>query len=220
MRDFVRPLVIIAIVMLVPIVPFVVLGSGFENNLQTWFSTKISPAEFASAVVLLLASDIVLPVPSSFVSTLAGSRLGIVNATCVSWIGMMIGVFLGFAIARWIGPAVAGRFAATEDLERLQRLSERYGALTLAITRPIPILAEAAILLLGMSKLSWRTFLWITCLSNAAIALVYSILGSLSFEQGHLAMALIASVVLPLVATVITRRLLPAEDHATLESKT
>ena len=220
MRDFVRPLVIIAIVMLVPILPFVILGSGFENSLQTWFSTKVSPAELASAVVLLLASDIVLPIPSSFISTLAGSRLGVVNATCVSWFGMMIGAILGFGLARWMVPAIAERFAITEDLERLQRLSKRYGALMLAITRPIPILAEAAILLLGMGKLSWRTFLWITCLSNAAIALVYSILGSLSFEQGHLAMALIASVVLPLIATVIARRLLPAEDQATLESKT
>jgi uncharacterized membrane protein YdjX (TVP38/TMEM64 family) len=220
MRDFVRPLVIIAVVMLVPIVPFAILGSGFEDSLQTWFRTRVSPAELASAVVLLLASDIVLPVPSSFVSTLAGFRLGIVNATCVSWFGMMTGAIVGFGLARWIGPAVAGRFAATEDMERLQRLSKRYGALTLAITRPIPILAEAAILLLGMSKLSWRTFLWICCLSNAAVALVYSVLGSLSFERGHLAMALVASVVLPLTATVIARRLLPVEDQATLESKT
>ena len=219
MGKLVRPLFLVALVLLVPIVPFCFLGDGFEREFETWFSQRVSSTELAWAVVLLLASDIALPIPSSVVSTLAGSRLGILNATCVSWLGMMIGSILGFGLARWLGPPVVRRFAGADDLERLHRLAKHYGALTLAVTRPVPVFAEAAVLLLGMSRLSWKTFLTITCLSNGAIALVYSSLGWLSFRQGHLAIAVAASVALPLLATLIARRLLPKDNPSALQTK-
>jgi membrane protein DedA with SNARE-associated domain len=218
MGNYLRPLFIIALVLLVPIVPFCFLGDGFERELENWFSQRISSTELAWTVVLLLASDIVLPIPSSLLSTLAGSRLGILNATCLSWLGMMIGSILGFGLARWIGPPLVQRFAGAEDLESLHRLAKHYGALTLAITRPLPIFAEAAVLLLGMSRLSWKTFLTVACLSNGAIALVYACLGWFAFQQGHLAIALAASLALPLFATLVARRLLPKDDPPTVQS--
>lgn len=209
MRELARPLVIVALVLLVPIVPFLLLGDGFEKRLEHWLSVKVTKGEVATAVVMLLTSDMLLPVPSSVVSTIAGARLGIAAATVASWLGMTLGSVLGFALARWFGEALARRFASREDLQRLEQVTGRFGPLALAVTRPVPILAEATVLLLGATRLAWRHFLPIACLSNLAIAFVYATLGWFSFEHGQLAIALAASIALPLAATFVARWILP-----------
>lgn len=197
---------ILLLVLLVPIVPFLLLGDRFEAQLQHWLSGQVHRREVVVGVIVLLGADMLLPVPSSGVSTLAGARLGIVWATAASWLGMTIGTVCGFALARWIGEPLVRRAAGRDDMNRLQSLSDNYGALTIALTRPIPILAEAAVLLLGAARLAWGKFLPIMLVSNLAIALVYSALGALAFGRGQLAMALIASVGLPVLVTWIARR--------------
>jgi uncharacterized membrane protein YdjX (TVP38/TMEM64 family) len=156
--------------------------------------------------VALLSSDILLPVPSSLVSTFAGAQLGILAATAVSWLGMTLGAVVGFVLARVWGRALAVRFASLDDLQRIDRLGQDYGVWMLIVTRPLPLLAEAAVLLAGLAGLNWRWFLTCVMLSNLGIALVYSILGRLANSQGHLLLALLASIALPLLATTMTRR--------------
>jgi uncharacterized membrane protein YdjX (TVP38/TMEM64 family) len=203
-------MLVVSLVLLVSIIPFVLLGDRFEAQLQNWLSGQTHWREVALGVVVLLGADMVLPVPSSGVSTLAGARLGIFWATAASWLGMTIGSVSGFALARWFGEPLVRRTAGADDLNRLTSVANAYGAMTIALTRPVPILAEAAVLLLGATRLAWKRFLPVTLLSNFAIALMYSTLGSLSYERGQLAFALAASVGLPVLATLIARRWLPS----------
>ena len=207
MRHLLRPLALILAVLLVPIVPFVLLGEQFEAQIWTWF-TGVSPEWLAAAVIGLHAVDMFLPIPSSLVSTLAGARLGIVGGAAASWLGMTIGAVAGFALARLFGEAIARRFSHDEDIELLRGATNHYGPLSLAVSRPLPILAEATVLLVGAMRLPWRKFLPVVMLSNLGIAVVYSTLGAFSFERGQLALAAVASIALPLVATLLARRTL------------
>jgi uncharacterized membrane protein YdjX (TVP38/TMEM64 family) len=161
------------------------------------------------AAVGLLSTDVFLPIPSSVVSTVAGAQLGIVPATLVSWLGMTLGAGLGFALAKACGRPLAERFASADDLTRLDGLAEAYGPWLLVATRALPILAEAAVLLLGATHMSWRLFWPAILLSNLGIALVYAVLGHLARGQGHLPLALAASIALPLLATAMVRWLMP-----------
>jgi hypothetical protein len=90
----------------------------------------------------------------------------------------------------------------------MDRLGRRAGAWLLIVTRPLPILAEAAVLLLGTTSLAWRAFLPPVLLSNLGIALVYAVLGQWAISYGELPLALGASIALPLAATTIARGLL------------
>ncbi|MBI3838694.1 MAG: hypothetical protein HY288_12270 [Planctomycetia bacterium] len=81
-----------------------------------------------------------------------------------------------------------------------------YGSWILIITRALPVLAEAAVLLMGATQLAWRQFLPAVMLSNLGIAAVYSVLGQLAQAQGELPLALGASIALPLAAATIARR--------------
>lgn len=211
MRDLLRPLVIVAVALLVPILPFIGFGPWLEGRIEGWLDPPPPPGLVALATVLLLSTDVLLPIPSSVVSTVAGAQLGIVLATIASWLGMTVGAVLGFVLAKTCGRPLAVRLSSADDLARLDDVSRRWGPWVLIVTRALPILAEAAVLLFGATRLSWRRFLPVIVLSNLGIAAVYSVLGHLARSQGQLPLAVAASIALPLLATTMARRFLPRE---------
>ncbi len=209
MRDLLRPLLLVGLALLVPVLPFLSFGPWLEGRIEAWLNPPPAPAAVALATVGLLSSDILLPIPSSVVSTVAGAQLGVVAATLASWLGMTTGAAIGFALARWCGRPVAERFSSTEDLDRMDALSRHWGPWILVGTRALPVLAEAAVLFLGATRLSWRGFLPPVVLANLGIAAVYSLLGHYAHTQGELPLALAASVALPVLAATMARWLLP-----------
>jgi len=200
-----RLILILVVALAVPIVPFLLWQDAIEQRLHDWLTPPPADSVVFLAVIAVLSSDILLPVPSSFVSTLAGAQLGIVPATLASWIGLTVGASLGFALARWLGRPLAERFSSTDDLNRMESWSQRFGPRILVITRALPVLAEASVLLLGTTQLSWRRFLPPVMLANLGIALAYSILGHFGREQNTLFWVLLASIAVPLLATLLLK---------------
>ncbi|HEY4310140.1 MAG TPA: VTT domain-containing protein [Pirellulales bacterium] len=214
MHDLVRWTVAVTLVLLVPIIPFLSFGDSLEAQVERWFDTALSPMATAAIVVGILASDILLPVPSSFVSTLAGARLGFLGATAVVWLGMTLGAMIGFALARAFGRPLAQRFSSADDLRRMEALGEDRGPAVLALTRPLPVLAEASVLLLGAVGVPWRRFLPVVALANLGLAAAYAGLGYYAGQEGNLPVALAASIALPLLATTAARYWLPSAREA------
>lgn len=196
---------VILAVLAVPLVPFALLGDQFEAAIERWLSAERYTGLIAAATVGLLASDVILPVPSSFVSTLAGAKLGIVAGTAASWLGMTIGAAVAFVLARWLGRPLARRLAHRRDVAQLEALGDRLGASILVTMRALPVLAEASVLAVGVMGVSWRRFWPAVSLANLGIALAYSLLGAYSVARGEVLPALLASIALPLAATLLAR---------------
>lgn len=193
-------------VLLVPIVPFLMLHGVIERWLAAWAAEPPDPWVVAGLVVGILSTDVFLPVPSSLVSTLAGSQLGLLGATFASWLGLNLGAAVGLAVGRGWGRAFAERLAGRDELERMQPLAARLGASLLILTRALPILAEATVLLLGVQRLPWRKFWPPVLLSNLGIAIAYAWMGSQAAENEWLPYALAVSVALPLGATWLVKK--------------
>jgi uncharacterized membrane protein YdjX (TVP38/TMEM64 family) len=198
-------LLLVILVLLVPIVPFLIAGDRIEAWTLAWLESRPEPWLLATATAAILASDIFLPVPSSLVSTLAGAQLGVLPATLASWIGLTLGGAIGFGLARRCGRPLLRRHSSAGDLESMDRTGARLGVWMLAITRPLPVLAEATVLLLGTTELPWRRFLPVLAMSNLGLAAAYSLLGSLAWESSVMPLAVVASIALPLAATAIVR---------------
>ena len=198
-RELIKPIVLIAVVLAIPIVPFLGFGESLEGRIEGWLDATLPPAAIAGVVVGVLATDVFLPVPSSVVSTFAGEALGFWAATAVSWLGLTIGAVLGFGLARLFGRPLARWLSGDEELGRMDELSGRFGPLILVLTRPVPVLAEASVLFLGATRLPWARFLPPVILSNLGIAAAYSALGDLV----SLWVAVPASIALPLLAATI-----------------
>ncbi|MCA9108819.1 MAG: VTT domain-containing protein [Planctomycetaceae bacterium] len=215
-HDLRRPLILISLVLLVPIMPFLLLGDSFEAEVQEWVQQEWSTRTRFWMIVLVLSLDILLPIPSSGVSTYAGGKLGFLSGTLASWLGMSLGAVLGFALARWLGRPFALRFGG-RDVSAIEGAQLQFGPAVLVFTRALPILAEACVLLMGVLKLPWRNFLPAVLLSNLVISMAYAAFGAYFVERDSLAVAVIASVLLPLGIAILVRNRIRRNSHLTDE---
>jgi uncharacterized membrane protein YdjX (TVP38/TMEM64 family) len=205
MRELTRVLLVVGLALAAPIVPLLVVGDRIEGALTVAAGDRDAGPLFA-LVVGILAVDVFLPVPSSGVGTLAGARLGALGGTTAVWVGMMIGAILGFGLARAFGRPIACGLAGSEELDRLRPAARRWGPWLLFVTRPLPILAEASVLLLGATGLSWRGFWWPVALANLVLAACYATLGDVAGRHGWLGAAVVFAVILPVAGALLARR--------------
>jgi uncharacterized membrane protein YdjX (TVP38/TMEM64 family) len=204
-RDWLRMAGLVSLAVLIPVVPFLVLGQAFEESVLEWIRAEWSPGALFAGIVGLLGLDLLLPVPSSAVSTYAGGQLGFVAGASASIVGMTLGAVSGYALARLWGGRIVAR-AAGDDVRLVAPLALKWGAMAIVLTRALPILAEACVLLMGLWRLPWRQFLPPLLLSNLAISLTYAAFGALLRERDALPAAVAASVFLPLVVAMVVRQ--------------
>ncbi len=185
-----RALWLLALV-LVPIVPFVILG---ELPGQRWLEQQDS--DFAIGVVgsALLASDVFLPIPSTVVGSLLGLRLGFVLGALWGWLGLFAGNLLGYAAGR-----LALRAAGIE-------LPAWNTSALLFVTRPIPILAEAVAMAAGAGQVPFASFALAAALGNAVFALVLAASGAALLSDDWAGVGLAAPMALPVVGWWLLRR--------------
>ena len=207
-RRLLKPLIVVTIVLIVPVALLALRGESFATQLERWQSAPPPPMTLAAMVVGILAVDVVLPVPSGPISTLAGSHLGVALGTAASTVGMTTGATIAFALAKgmtWRSfrrREFAGEPASPEAVEACRD----HGPWLLVITRPLPIIAEAAVLLVGGLQMPWRNFLPPVLASNLVISATYSLLGQQASAHGWLPLAVCTSIALPLAIAVACRR--------------
>jgi uncharacterized membrane protein YdjX (TVP38/TMEM64 family) len=209
MRDLWKPLAIVALVLAVPILPFALAGEWFEERFASGVRGLDEGGNLFAAVVAVLALDVFLPVPSSGVGTVAGAKLGIALGTTATWLGLTLGGVVGFAVARQWGKPLAERLAGRDDLARLEVPAHRFGPWLVLVSRPLPIVAEASVLLLGTTRLDWRAFWWPLATGNLVVSVIYAALGDVAQRYDWLAPAVLLVLLLPLVLTWGIRKLLP-----------
>jgi uncharacterized membrane protein YdjX (TVP38/TMEM64 family) len=133
----------------------------------------------AAIGVALLVADVVLPVPSSVVMMALGAARGVVVGAALSLLGALGSAWLGLLLGRRGGAWLVG---ATRGGERSARLLARWGPLAIAVTRPIPVIAETTAILAGASGVSWSRATLATIAGAAPPALIYAWAGARAAE--------------------------------------
>ncbi len=208
-RELFRTLPLMCVVLLVPVIPFLFFGGSLENWLRSLAEDPPAASSTFALVVGLLATDILLPIPSSVISTMSGWQLGWLLGTAATWIGMNLGAMIGFALARRYGHAFALWFSRGEDLDRMRHVSDRFGPSVLVLTRAMPVFAEASVLIAGIHRLSWRRFLPAVLLSNLGISIAYSALGDYAERHQWLPLALAVAIAIPVLVAAVAKRFFP-----------
>lgn len=187
------------------IVPFAIWGA----RLDEWTDRTIEARHDGTLLGLiffgLLASDIVLPVPSSTVSTACGYILGLWPGILVSWGGMSLACYLGYILAAHFGRPITDRLVGKKEVARLETLGRKHGNWAIIIARPVPVLAEASVLFAGLGGMRLSRLMFLTGLSNAGISAVYVSVGVYSMRTGSFVMALLASILLPGLALSVAK---------------
>jgi len=211
-RELFRTLPLMCVVLLLPILPFLFLGGQLDDWLRGLAENPPPPIATFALIVALLATDILLPIPSSVISTLSGWQLGWFWGMLATWVGMNLGAMIGFALSRRYGTSFASYFSRGQDLERIRTVSDRYGPLVLVLTRAMPVFAEASVLMAGIHQLAWRRFLPAVICSNLGIAIAYAAFGDYAERNQWLPLALAVSVAVPILVAGLAKRWLPGAE--------
>lgn len=196
-NPLIKPLLLVALVLVLPLMLLALRGESFSSLAQRWRVDPPEQSQMFVVVTAVLASDVFLPVPSGPISTLAGSQLGFLAGTAASTLGMTLGGIVAFGMARRWGWPLAERLASKRQLDNMSQATSQQGGWMVLLTRPLPILAEACVLLVGALQMRWRVFLPALLASNLVVASIYSALGQSAAQRGWLPAAVCVSIALP-----------------------
>jgi len=189
------------------IVPFLVFGEQLEGwTRQLVEGPRQNPGVVALLLGGLLGSDILLPVPSSIVSTACGLFLGFVRGSLVSWGGMVVSCLAGYVLAATLGRPFVSRMVGEHAMHHFEQLRERYGDWVIILARPIPVLAEISVLFAGLGRMPFWRFVWLSTLSNLGISMVYAGIGAFSANLNAFLPAVAGSVLVPGAGMLWARR--------------
>lgn len=192
-------LVLWAVLLAIPIVPFVILG---EDALSRFFpdASESGRGAGAGACFLLLVLDVFLPVPSSLVAILSGRILGPAGGFVLNWVGITLGHVVGFGLARRGGRPLAIRLLGEDGLARAGTEWGRGSTASLVLSRPLPVLAEAVAMYAGLSTIPLRRFALVVSIANLPHAAIYAFAGAGSVEAGGALWVSLAALGVPTAA--------------------
>ena len=136
-----------------------------------------------AAIVGLMVLHSFVPFPAEFVAIAAGICYGPVLGTLLTWSGAMLGAFLSFGLARWLGRPFVERMLRDETLRKLDYWTEKEGAGTLLISRFMPVIAFNLInYAAGLTRVSWATFAWTTGIGILPLTVLMVVIGDRMIE--------------------------------------
>lgn len=157
--------------------PFLAEDTTFLLSQEKWVA--------AVAGVGLLLVDVVAPAPSSIVMLANGMLFGVIAGTLLSLVGGMGAALLGY----WLGTrgdALGRRWFGETAFARAHEFFQQHGLIAVIVSRPVPILAEAVMIIAGITRMPVRKLLLAVLLGLLPTALIYAVAGAsaLNLQSG------------------------------------
>lgn len=180
----------------------------FFEDLEDYFtdlliSARDQPGRYALISFWVLASDIVMPVPSSIVMYYNGLVLGFFKGSGLS----LISLFISGTIGYWIGYSSAFGFNHQKN-EKANNLIKNYGSLGMILSRGIPILSESVCFTAGYNRMSFKSYTFLNIAGAIPISLVYGYFGGMGKENGLLYYSFGLSILISLVLFLGGRKIM------------
>lgn len=138
METWIRPALLVIVVAAALIAARGLGLGGRAGELRLWIDSLGSWGPVVFALVYGVATA--LAVPASVLTVAAGALFGSLVGVAVVSAGSTLGATLAFLLARWAARGMVARWlAGSERFARLDALTERHGAVMVAITRLVPL---------------------------------------------------------------------------------
>jgi len=190
--------------------PFAIWGEAFMR----WFTGDAALVWIRSwgawgwlAVIGLLMSDLVLPLPATAVMAAAGYLYGPWIGGAISAAGSVASGLLGYWLCRGFGRGLAARLTGEDRLAKHETFFRRSGPWLVAASRWLPLLPEVVSCLAGLTRMRARTFTLALLCGSVPMGFVYAAIGAAGQENPALALGL--SVLAPPVLWAVVSRWLP-----------
>ncbi len=189
------------------LLPFLLWGRGVEE-LFTIDGTISLLRGFGvwgvAAAVLLLVSDILLPIPATLVMTALGMLYGPVVGGLIGAGGSFLGGMIAFLACAKLGRPAARHFVSDAELVRGETLFERWGAWIIVLSRWLPIIPEAVSCMAGIVSMPRRLFTGALACGVVPPAFTFAIVGHLGVDRP--ALTFLLSAFLPAAFWLVVHR--------------
>ncbi len=153
---------------------------GFELSVEEVEALILSFGAWgvlASILIMVLHSFV--PFPAEFVAMANGMLYGPIWGTLITWTGAMLGAWLAFGLARWLGRPFVLRMVGERRRAAVDEWALRQGAGALLFSRLVPVISFNLInYAAGLTTISWWTFTWATGLGILPITLAAVLTGA------------------------------------------
>lgn len=206
MRQLVVPFAISAVFI---VAIFLAFGQieGYFSGLLDQLSHRPALHYYTIVSVLILASDILLPVPSSVVMFTNGFVLDVAWGSLVSLFGLQIGAVVGYQLGK-----VGSKWRGNTNDQNSQFLLTKYGPWAILLSRGIPILSESICMVCGYNQVPFKTYFILNIIGYVPICILYAICGSMGFHQDAFLLTFGASILVAALMWVFARKLLNGTD--------
>ncbi|KAA5542342.1 TVP38/TMEM64 family protein [Adhaeribacter rhizoryzae] len=155
------------------------------EEVEHWITAHVHSGQSKATYTLLsfsfMALDTLLPVPSSLLMILNGKILGPFFGTLLSLVSSLLASVFGFYLGRSANPYF-DKFFAAQDKAYSNNLFQKFGNLTITISKALPVLSEAISFVAGTTAMPFKTFLLYSAIGHFVVAVGYAYLGSFSNE--------------------------------------
>lgn len=223
-----KPSLMRPIALILVLVALMVLAKVFNlgdrlGELRGWIHSlgALGPVVY----MVIYAVAVVLAIPGSVITVMAGVLFGSVLGIAVVSVGSTTGASLAFLIARHIArDSVAQRFANNEKFVHLDQLTKKHGAIIVAITRLIPIFPFNLLNYgFGLTQVPFRTYVlwsWICMLPGTLLFVVGADAVTSGIAQGKIPWVLIIvfAATVALIVFLVSRAKKKLHEEAKVES--
>jgi uncharacterized membrane protein YdjX (TVP38/TMEM64 family) len=146
--------------------------AAVERTIESWCAWGVAGS------ILLMVLHSFVPFPAEVVAMANGMLYGPLWGTLITWTGAMLGAYLAFALARWLGRPFVLAMVARRHHEKLDAWAARQGGGMLFLSRFVPVISFNLInYAAGLTAISWWTFTWATALGILPLTFLMVLLG-------------------------------------------
>lgn len=188
------------------IVPFAIWGERIESMITVNPETGAlgtSGIHAGLAGILLLISDLFLPIPTTAILSGLGILYGPLVGTGFGLVGSMLAALVGYGLGRVAGRPLAQRWLGAH-LSTGERAFRRHGGWIVAASRWMPVLPEVISVSAGISRMPLFAFLFAAFCGALPHCAVFAIIGHLG--AGTPAWTLAFSALIPIILWFIADR--------------
>ena len=146
-----------ALVADMPLPGFGLSVEALEEEILSWGMWGVA------ASILLMVLHSFVPFPAEIVAMANGMLYGPLWGTVITWTGAMLGAWLAFGLARWLGRPFVLATVPERHHQAIDRFAARQGGGALLLSRFLPVISFNLInYAAGLTAISWWTFSWAT----------------------------------------------------------
>jgi len=182
----------------------------FSEHRQSFFASFINGTTLseqktlaAISIVGLFASDIFLPIPSTAVCAVAGQIFGVPIGTLLCWFGLNLSAAIGYFLGYTLGWQAVRTFSDESDAIIVKDQIGRWGIWPLIIFRPIPVLSEASILMMGAYRYPVAKFWPPVLATNFLVSFCFVLLGRWFSDQGQFWIGVLVACGIPIILLAV-----------------